>query len=198
MARAYGLTFTIDDADDTIKTWRSANLWAKTLWRDLERAAWAACRLHNEAFDVGRLTYSYSPASDMLSCTLPSGRALSYPQPRIAVDERGNSELTAIKASWKPKQGETRWGRIKLYGGMLAENVTQATAACLLRHAMKLTVEDGWPLIGTTHDELLMEVYDDEVDEACGALEAVMRDSPAWAEGLPIACTIDHDNYYRK
>jgi DNA polymerase bacteriophage-type len=201
MARAYGVSVTDDIAADIIRSWRSANEWACELWRDIEKAAKEAVRTPGEIFKAGRLAYFCPGGGAPLYCELPSGRMLSYPDPSLdAFEGRGGTELelTAIKAQWKPKKGETKWGRVSLYGGLLAENVTQATAACILRHAMGLCVEDGWPLVGTTHDELLIEVRDDEVDEALESLEAIMLEQPTWAEGLPMKCTLWNRRFYQK
>jgi DNA polymerase bacteriophage-type len=201
MARAYGVSVTDTVAADIIRAWRSANEWACELWRDIEKAAKEAVRTPGEIFKTGRIAYFWPGGRAPLYCELPSGRILSYPDPSLdAFEGRGGIELelTAIKAQWKPKRGETKWGRVSLYGGLLAENVTQATAACILRHAMGLCVEDGWPLVGTTHDELLLEVRDDEVDAALEGLEAIMLDLPTWAEGLPMKCTLWNGRIYQK
>lgn len=201
MARNYGLSISDDRATDIVRAWRDNNSWAPDFWRGIQNTAVAAMRHPGEEFPVGRLSYCHPDEDAPLYCRLPSGRVLSYPQPRLELVEGvygEKYELTAIKAQWKPKRGEPEWGRISLYGGLLAENVTQATAACILRHAMGLAIDDGWKLVGTTHDELLLEVRDDEVDEALEGLEAIMLETPAWAEGLPMAVEIWNGNRYRK
>ena len=59
-------------------------------------------------------------------------------------------------------------------------------------------VERDWPVVGHTHDELLLEVPDDEVDEATEELRLAMTDLPAWTEGLPMAAEIWSGRRYRK
>jgi len=201
MARAYNVTVTDEVARDIIRSWRADNNWACELWSETEAAAKDAVKMPGEIFTVGRLSYFWPGGTAPLLCQLPSGRILSYPDPQLSSYEGLNgveTELTAIKAQWKPKQGEKEWGRISLYGGLLAENATQATAACVLRHAMALAIEDEWPLVGTTHDELLLEVRDDEVAEALEALKAIMLDMPGWADGLPMACELWSGARYKK
>ncbi len=201
MARAYGVSRTDDEAATIIQTWRQSNEWAVTFWSDLDAAARDAVRYVGEAFRAGRVVYCKPRETGPLYCELPSGRILSYPDARLDTEE-GNygpeTVLTAVKAQWKPRQGETAWGRINLYGGLLAENITQATAADILRHAMALCVEDGWPVVGTTHDELLLEVRDGEVAEALEGLEAIMLDLPEWAPGLPMKAELWSGRRYRK
>jgi len=201
MARAYKVVVSDEIAGDIIRNWRAENPWAAQFWRDLDRAAKDAVRYPGEAFQVGRLTYCRPDDTAPLYCQLPSGRVLSYPNPRLEEVEGPYGteyELTAIKAQWKPKRGETEWGRITLYGGQLAENSCQATAACILRHAMGLALDDGWPLVGTTHDELLLEVFDNEVDAALEGLHAIMLDLPSWASGLHMACNLWAGERYKK
>jgi DNA polymerase bacteriophage-type len=201
MARAYRIEISDDEAGEIIRSWRAQNAWAVNFWCDLNSATINAMRHPGEVFYVGRLIYCRPDDVAPLYCQLPSGRMLAYPQPRLDLVEGvygDEYKLTAVKAQWKPRRGETEWGRINLYGGLLAENATQATAADILRHSMGLTIEDGWPLVGTTHDELLLEVRDDEVSEAEEALEAVMLDMPVWAEGLPMAVEVSHGKRYAK
>jgi DNA polymerase bacteriophage-type len=201
MARNYNLSITDEHAGDIVRVWRNNNPWAPDFWSGLQKAAIDALLCPGEEFPIGRLTYCHPNEVAPLYCQLPSGRVLSYPQPELKLVEGPygeNYELTAIKAQWKPKRGETEWGRISLYGGLLAENATQATAACILRYAMGLTIDDDWSLVGTTHDELLIEVRDHEVNEAREGLEAIMLETPAWAEGLPMAVEIWSGKHYRK
>ena len=56
----------------------------------------------------------------------------------------------------------------------------------------------GWDLIGHTHDELLAEVYDDEVQECGQTMKAVMSTGPDWAAGLPLAAEWGHGFAYGK
>lgn len=203
MARSYQVSMPDEEADVLKDLWRANNPWAVDFWSDLQHQAIQAVQHPGIQYDVGRLTY-YRPddaASTPLYCFLPSGRPLAYPFPRVDVDEdhpRQPLVLSAIKATWKPKRGESEWPRVNLYGGLLAENATQGVGACVLRAAMVDLVERDWPVVGHTHDELLLEVPDDEVDEATEELRLAMTDLPAWTEGLPMAAEIWSGRRYRK
>jgi DNA polymerase bacteriophage-type len=201
MARAYGVTIDDDEAQRLVSEWRANNPWAVQFWRDIERAA-IECVMHpGESVDVGRLTYMCPEDGAPLYCLLPSGRVLSYPQPRVENEDTPHGpqrKLTAIKAQWKPKQGETEWPRVGLYGGLLAENATQAASNCVQRAAMVDLIDRDWPVVGHTHDELLLEVRDDEVEEAKQELKTAMTDLPVWTEGLPMAVEIWSGGRYRK
>ena len=201
MARAYNIDIDDEVAGDIIHSWRAANPWAPDLWKGLERCAKDAVDNVGTVFTEGRLTYCQPDLKSPLYCQLPSGRMLSYPYPRLEVVEGKfgpDRVLTCIKASWKPAQGSDDWGRVQLYGGLLAENATQGAAACILRHALAVAEEDGWPVVGHTHDELILEVLQDEVGDAEPALAGVMLDTPAWADGLPMNCETWNGERYRK
>jgi DNA polymerase bacteriophage-type len=85
-----------------------------------------------------------------------------------------------------------------MYGGLMAENATQAAAADILRRSLVELDEMEWPVVGHTHDELLLEVETDEVDEAQDQLRRAMLHVPDWAEGLPLNCELWTGRRYRK
>ena len=63
---------------------------------------------------------------------------------------------------------------------------------------MRLADEDGWPIVATTHDEIVLEVRDDEIGKAFEGLEAVMLTRPDWAADMPLACELWSKKRYRK
>jgi hypothetical protein len=76
------------------------------------------------------------------------------------------------------------FGRVKLWPGMLAENVTQATAACVLRGTLVKLKQ--WPIRAHTHDEILTEFPVHAAEDAAKRLIAVMEEGFEWSEGLPL------------
>jgi DNA polymerase len=75
---------------------------------------------------------------------------------------------------------------MRLWGGFLAENVTQATAACLLRELLFELEKDGFPVVGHVHDEVILEVLDMLAEEEAKSLQQYMEFVPEWADGLPL------------
>ena len=200
MARAYGVTMSDELVAETIRKWRRANPWATRFWTDLNNAAIDAVANKGTIKTVGRLDF-FCGEYGLLTMVLPSGRIICYPQARLTEVETpngGETELSAIKANWRPKEGESEWPRIRLYGGLIAENATQACAADILREALVDLTELDWPVVGHVHDELLLEVADDEVAEATDQLRRAMMTPPAWADGLPLNCEIWTGRRYRK
>lgn len=79
-----------------------------------------------------------------------------------------------------------KWRRQDTYGGMLVENIVQATARDLMAEAMLRCEQTGvYKVVLSVHDELITEV-----DEGLGStkeLEAIMSEVPEWAKGCPVA-----------
>jgi DNA polymerase len=202
MARNYDLHVPDSTADQFKHAWRKNNPWAQRFWNALQQAAYNAVRSPGTVFEAGRV--SYFCENNALWCLLPSGRVLCYPDPKIEeMAGRFGPEyvLTAIKGSMQPKHGERAWPRMKLWGGILAENITQATATgCLLRWSLRELVDSGWlaTMDGHTHDEVLLEVPDDEIEDAKAALYDIMTTGPDWAAGLPLAAKVESNKVYGK
>jgi DNA polymerase len=197
MARAYGLKINDDTAEEIKVAWRLANPWAKTFWRDLEGAAVRAARNPGTIETAGRIKYLMH--GDMLYALLPCGRLIAYPETEVVeVDGKygPQARVSSLKASMHPKKGETAWPRVNLWGGFLAENMTQAFCASLLRAAVRRLDEAGWPVVMHTHDEVLVEVAEDEIVDAKAALQEAMLSNP-WPD-LPLAAEPEHGYSYDK
>lgn len=197
MARAYGLKIDDDMAEKIKIAWRRANPWAKKFWAGLEAAAICAMRHAGTIHTAGRVNYMLH--GDMLYALLPCGRLIAYPEPRLDVVEGKfgpQTQLTALKASLHPKKGDTKWPRVALYGGLLAENATQGFCASLLRSAARRLDDAGWPVVMHTHDEILVEVAEDEIDDAKAAVQTAMLLNE-WPD-LPLAAEPQYGYSYDK
>ena len=174
MGRAYGLSLPESEARQMVDAWRRANPWSVPYWQDLEIAYTRAIRNPKTKIQAGRVSYYYDGLH--LWYALPSGRVLCYPYARI--EEEG---VTYAKASWKPAADAKEWPRARLWKGLACENITQATAADILRHALR-EIPD---VVLHIHDEVVVET--DQPDAALEHMQRVMGTPPAWAAGLPLA-----------
>ena len=174
MGRAYGVHFEEAQARRIVDAWRRANPWSVPFWQQLEEAYTRAMRNKGYEFSAGRVTYCYDGLH--LWYMLPSGRVLCYPYARLESDG-----VTYAKASWKPAADATEWPRARLWKGLACENITQATANDILRHALR-QLDD---VVLHVHDEIVVETDQPEAVQA--ELERIMCSPPAWAEGLPLA-----------
>jgi len=156
------------------------------LWRALENAAVRTVwdRVGHEAYGI-----AYNLEDGFLTARLPSGRKLWYYDPRPVKkampwdkdDIRPGFEYSA----WKMGQ----WKRVSAYGGLLTENVVQATARDLMVNGMFNAEAAGHGIVLTVHDEIVTDVP--EAIAAASALDGFMTDVPDWAKRLQIPVSTD-------
>lgn len=185
MGRAYGVHLPESDAKRMVDAWRRANPWSVPYWQNLEEAYTRAMRNKGHEFSVGRVTYMFD--GQHLWYALPSGRVLCYPFARLETDG-----VTYAKAAWKPAADAKEWPRARLWKGLACENITQATANDLLRHALR-QLDD---VVLHVHDEIVLET--DRPEEMAERLERVMCTPPDWAEGLPLSAEVAIMSRYGK
>ncbi len=140
---------------------------------------------------------------------LRSGRSLAYPHPKIELvpwtpkkiyDEFGDEEVQEQQfreniTYWGQIPGSGQWGRIKLYGGKLAENETQATAADFMAHGAINAEKKGMEPFMLVHDQgLALRNNGQTVKE----YEAALGDLPGWARGFPMKVEAKIALYYKK
>jgi DNA polymerase bacteriophage-type len=185
MGRVYGVHLPESDAKRMVDAWRRANPWSVPYWQKLEEAYTRAMRNKGHEFSVGRVTYLYD--GQHLWYALPSGRVLCYPYARLETDG-----VTYAKAAWKPAADATEWPRARLWKGLACENITQATANDLLRHALR-QLDD---VVLHVHDEVVIET--DRPQEMAEELKRVMCTPPEWAKGLPLGAEVAIMSRYGK
>lgn len=195
MASSVGVKVSDTRADEIKLAWRAANPWAKGLWDALMEAALGAMYARGVWHPAGRVAYLCNRGT--LYCKLPCGRLLTYPQARVeeVFKEQFDRAVTVITYRKVIGSGVIRG---ELYGGILAENVTQAAAASALRWLLCALDAQELPCVATTHDEVLLEVPMERVDEATAALSELMTTGPAWAEGLPLSADLSAGATYGK
>ena len=127
---------------------------------------------------------------------LPSGRLLTYHNPRIIQREtpwgamRDTAQVDTLNSVTR------QWVSQIIWGGLLTENVVQATARDLMATAMMALELKGYNVILSVHDEIISEVPDD-----FGSLEEmieIMTRVPAWADGCPVNAEGKVGKRYRK
>jgi DNA polymerase len=180
MEKAYGLKLDPATRTRNVELWRSVNVWATSLWRKLKHAYTSAMVHPGSIFTAGRVSYFFDKTH--LWSLLPSGRVLCYPYARLDGDG-----VTYAKASWKPKADAKEWPRGRLWHGLACENNTQAVANDLLRHALRKLPN----VVGTVHDEIILEVPDDQVGMFKKVIEDVMTTGPSWGQDIPLAVKVN-------
>jgi len=163
------------------QTWRSAHPQTVAFWHGIDRTAIAAVRNPNSTFPYKRFKLSYD--GTFLRIVLPSGRALSYPYPRLGKGKFGHA-MILFKDNAGGKWTDCRFGQ-GAYGGLWIENIVQAVSRDLLAAAMLRLEAAGYQITLTVHDEIMCEA-----PNGFGSIEEFQRlitTLPEWADGLPIA-----------
>jgi DNA polymerase len=170
--------------DNEVKTfnaeWRAAHPAIRRLWYNIDRAALTAVRERGRVIHCGPI--AFKSAGAFLLLKLPSGRKLSYPQPRAVGDAERQHVVFADNAAGQFKDCRNGQGA---YGGLWTENVVSGIARDLLAEAMLRIEGAGYPIVLHVHDEIVAEV-----PEGFGSTEKftqLMTRKPAWALELPIA-----------
>jgi DNA polymerase len=165
------------------------------LWQDIEQAAIFAADNEGVREVCGRLTWEYH--HPFLTCTLPSGRQLYYPFPEIRMKKTPWGELREQLTFMGVDTYTRQWTRQSAYGGLLTENVVQATARDLMACALqRCEASATYTPILTVHDEVIAEapMGAGEVHE----FEALVAAVPDWATGCPVAAEGWRGPRYRK
>ena len=200
MAAGYGLHITDEEAKLTVEAWRAANKWCERFWQALEKAVEEAMICPGLERSVGRVTYVYlrDYLGGSLVCVLPSGRLLTYRAiRRDRVEELDDDDKPTGRTSIQLRFSRGH-GRVKLWRGMLCENIVQAVAADVLRGTLRRLVQHALDVRAHTHDEIILECPAHEADEVAAQLRGFMRKGFDWSEGLPLMSEETQAYYYTK
>jgi DNA polymerase len=187
MAKGYGVRMKDAQAEEIKVAWREVHPATVNFWRELEEAALAAILNPGSIFAAGAegRRIKFRMVGSFLWCRLPSGRALCYPYPKVELVETPWGALKDGVTYMSMNSLTNEWERTKTYGGSFAENVTQATASCLLRDAMLRIDSPEIPVVLHVHDDICTEPRRGTI--TVKEFEKRMAERPPWATGLPIA-----------
>jgi len=155
-------------------------------WKLVENAALQAVLTGRlvKLYD-GRLLFQVETLSngfDVLFITLPSGRRLAYPQPRVENKEKWGKMVPTLifKTMYR-----SLWVDEETYGGKLVENIIQGMCRDMLAQGMLNADAEGLDVVLHVHDEVGSEI--DEGAYGVEEFEALVCKQPGWAKGLPLS-----------
>ncbi len=198
--RRQGIDVAEDVPQTVVDTYRSFYHEVPKYWKRLQVTALATVHHASQSWmpvDPAGLVCMAMHPKGWLMIRLPSGRCIWYAQPRISkreapwIDQQtGKKAIVPCVTVLDPVTG----GRSGLYGGLLAENVTQAVARDCLAEKMLGAEARGWPIVLTVHDELVAESDVVTLD----MLLELLREPIRWAKGLPLDAEGWSGDRYRK
>ena len=169
-----------------VSRWRLANPAIVDTWKEIDEASKEAvryqrpvsCTCKNLIFDCD---------GQFMTIQLPSGRKLFYANPKFKDKKIGRSTMPIRVLCYQGVVQETKqWGEIDTYGGKLTENIVQAIARDLLGDAMLRMQDEGYEIVASVHDEVIVEVPEINAKDHYNRLVEIMSTPPQWAEDLPL------------
>ena len=158
--KTFGVEVSLDEARRIIDIYRKTNPAVTTLWKQAQNMLVAMARAENCVLGkAGVLTVDAWEKA----IKLPSGLMMRYNDLQYAQTENG------VEFSYK-----TRYGRTRIYGGKVIENVCQAIARCIIGEQM-LKIGKKYKVVLTVHDAIACVVPEAEVAEAQAYVEECMR-----------------------
>lgn len=194
MASVYGITLPEAEIQQIVDNWRNARPLTVNLWHELEHACRMAIRNPGQAYQYRGVKFIVR--KQMLAVRIPSGRCLWYCRPRLEAKDMKWGETKTVIAFDGVNSVTRKWGTQYLYGGLLAENVTQATARDILANGLFNAEEAGYPIVMHVHDEAVAEV-----PEGYGSVEEfekLLCELPDWAPDLPLKAEGWRGKRYKK
>lgn len=205
--------------------WRAQNAAIAQSWKDLEGAVRAAVETPGRIVGAAKVDYLVKqgflwarlPSGRCLAYGSPRLKAQVWAKIRLDDGSWSDSEVMDREAAEAGERKGTvkiegptsdkvtvlgvdsktkKWRRYGLYGGLLAENNTQAIARDLLVNGMWKAEAAGYPIIATVYDEILCEVPRGFGDLA--EFEKMICELPEWAAGLPLTAGGWRGKRYRK
>ena len=183
----YGLSDDEFVACDVLKrVWRGAHPSISGYWGRLKDAVVQALNTRGETYTT--LGLKIKATKGWLLITLPSGRTLCYPAPKLvdgAITYMGIDQFTR------------KWTRQHTHGGKLFENLCQAIARDVMAANMPLVEAAGYEITLTVHDEIISETPDLPEFNA-DHLATLLSANPSWALDMPLAAAGFETYRYRK
>ena len=174
----YGIQISEPDAKRIVDLYRSTYFNVKNYWTDMERTVLNAYQNPGKPQDLGNVRWIYIKERDAVFCKLPSGRILTYLEPKMVENKFGGMSLSFMT------EVTSQWVRRDTYGGLLVENITQAVARDIMAYRMPALEAAGFPILMHTHDEIVSERASGEAK--LQEMITIMCKVPIWAVGCPI------------
>ena len=174
--------------------WKAQHPFTVAFWKGIDSKAIAAVRTPGRVIEYKRMRIVRE--GDFLRITLPSGRDLSYPFPRIITEPKYGQSRVVFKDASMGKWTDCNFGD-GAYGGLWSENIVSAIARDLLAGAMMRLEAAGYHVVLTVHDEVVCEVPDGF--SSLNEFKRLLTAAPDWVTGvLPIAAKVRESTRFSK
>ena len=186
--------------------YRDSNARIAQLWEDLLICAKEAVRHAGHTFTCADGKVAMKSSNEWLAVQIPSGRKIMFAKPKIETkavidkktklvkrDANGDpvlrTQLTALKSPG--------WVREGIYGGLLANAITQGLSRDILVDAMLDVDHCNYPIVLHVHDEIVAELDDSDERDHDDMIEVMLRRVERY-NGLPLTAAGFTTKRYRK
>lgn len=188
---------TEDELPEIKDGWRRESPAIVKMWKEFNRAIIDAVADPGFCIQL-QFGISIRVAHDTMFITLPSGRKLSYWQPRL-VDGKYGPAVTYKGLH----QISGQWVTLNTYGGKIVENVVQAIARdCMATAMLRLDKKvSDCNVLFTVHDEIVFQLPEFKgsgVDFKLKQIDKIMSEPIDWAPGLPLTAEGYRTKFYHK
>jgi len=183
-AKGYGIEISEEQGYLAVEAYREKYARVKSLWYTLYNAALATVRTGMDT-EVNGCKFKIvvdRAHNPWLQMTLPSGRAIYYFKPYLAMNEWDRE--TIMHTGFIPGGGK-KWGQVYLSVSRLIENVVQGMARDVMVYHMLNTIHIA-PIITTIHDEILYELPKEHGEKLTEHITGILSVPPDWCKDLPI------------
>ena len=122
---------------------------------------------------------------------LPSGLKIQYPNLR---HEKIGKYTEWFYDVYKKKDSEP----VKIYGGKLIENISQALAGEITKIAIERAISAGLTVVGQVHDEILCVTTEKEADITTGRVRKIMEQTIPWWPELKLSAEVRNGNNWKE
>ena len=176
-AKKFSMINRIDEATakQLHEGWKKVNAPIVRMWYNFSDAFNSASIRRKSMKAHGFVFWPLGDGNDV-KITLPDDHELYYRGLTAYRDVKGRVQIM-------------RDGKV-LHGGLITENLMQATCARLLYRALVACEKAGLAVVLHIYDSIMIESEIKNAKRDAGILEVIMRDAPAWAPDLKLAVDV--------
>lgn len=181
-AEGMGVNMGEDDARRAVDTFRSMYPEIPAFWKWLYDAI-------KHTTTTGHPSYGYRLTIErdakFIRIRLPSGRSLSYFEPKILPHPAPwDPTKTIMNFTYLGMNDKRQWVRISAHAGGVTENIIQSVASDVLWGGIDNATREGLDVILHVHDEIAVESWDQNAERDLDHLINIMTRKPSWAPDL--------------
>jgi len=181
-AEGYGVDMTKEEAQRAVDTFRGMYPAIPRFWDWIYRAV-GFTTISGQTTKGYHLTVERD--AEFLRIHLPSGRALSYYLPAMMdIPAPWDSSKTVYNFTYMGMNNKNQWVRISAHAGGVTENIVQSIAGDILWQGIVNAENEGLPVVLHVHDEIAVEVPDQEAPAALEKLIKCMTPRLTWATNM--------------